>query len=433
VTASRKTLRCALALGSVLVIPAAVFVDVLVAVRSGWQAIGVARAIAPLGGGLLVAGVLVAAWPAGRRFCATRFASFVIVGVALLAGVAVGELVARQFRITPLRELIHLRPPGTERVFRPTPDVMPGVEGESRFWINTHGIRGDELPVRRDATRILCVGGSTTECLYLDQSETWPQVLQELLRRETGQRLWVGNVGVSGYATPYHVRFARVSNLVAEMDCLVFLIGINDLLWSLAERDFSVVPLHGAPRPRPRLAETSLGKLALAAFQRLTSYGMEDATLIEDEVGENYVARRRARRGATAIRDVDLPLAAYVGYGRRVNELIDAWEERGVRGILVTHPVLWRAEMPPEEEALLWLGALPDGTFASAASLRRMMDRFNELVVRICTERGAECVDLGEMNGHAAFFYDDCHFNEAGAREVARRLAAHFKERGVAR
>jgi lysophospholipase L1-like esterase len=427
-------LRCAVALGSVLVIPAALFVDVLVAARSGWQAIGVARAIAPLAGGVLAGGVLVAAWPAGRRFCATRFASFVIVGLALLAGVAVGELVARQFRISPLRELIHLRPPGTERIFRPTPDVMPGVAGESRFWINTHGIRGDELPARRNAIRILCVGGSTTECLYLDQSETWPQVLQELLRRETRQQqLWVGNVGVSGYATPYHVRFVRVSNLVAEMDCLVFLIGINDLLWSLAERDFSVVPLHGASLPRPRLAETSVGKLAIATYQRLTSYGVADATLIEDEIGENYVARRLARRTATSIRDVDLPFAAYVGYGRRVNELIDACEERGVRGVFATHPVLWRAEMPSAEEALLWLGALPGGTFASAASLRRMMDRFNELVVRICTERGAECVDLGEMNGHAAFFYDDCHFNEAGAREVAQRLAAYFKERGVAR
>jgi lysophospholipase L1-like esterase len=255
-----------------------------------------------------------------------------------------------------------------------------------------------------------------------------------MLRQQTGEkRLWVGNVGVSGYATPYHVRFTRVSNLVAEMDCLVFLVGINDLLWSLAGRDFSVIPIHGVPLPQPRLAKTSLGKLAIATFQRATDFGVADATLIEDEVGANYVARREARRDAPAIREADLPFAAYTGFGQRVNELINACGERGVRGILVTHPVLWREAMPPEKEALLWLGSLPDGTFASAASLRTMIDRFNEIVVRICEERGAECVDLREMNGCAEYFYDDCHFNEAGAREVARRLAAYFEKAGFGR
>jgi hypothetical protein len=39
----------------------------------------------------------------------------------------------------------------------------------------------------------------------------------------------------------------------------------------------------------------------------------------------------------------------------------------------------------------------------------------------------AEFIDLSAMNGTPEFFYDDCHFNEAGAREVSRRVADWFR------
>jgi hypothetical protein len=48
------------------------------------------------------------------------------------------------------------------------------------------------------------------------------------------------------------------------------------------------------------------------------------------------------------------------------------------------------------------------------------MDRFNERLLEICAELGVEVVDLSSMNAVEAYFYDDCHFTEAGAREVAR-------------
>ncbi|MCK4235621.1 MAG: hypothetical protein KAX38_00785, partial [Candidatus Krumholzibacteria bacterium] len=51
--------------------------------------------------------------------------------------------------------------------FEPSPEIMPGVEGRSRFLVNSRGIRGDEF-LPDDTYRILAIGGSTTECHYLD-------------------------------------------------------------------------------------------------------------------------------------------------------------------------------------------------------------------------------------------------------------------------
>jgi hypothetical protein len=44
-----------------------------------------------------------------------------------------------------------------------------------------------------------------------------------------------------------------------------------------------------------------------------------------------------------------------------------------------------------------------------------------------------EYVDLRDMSGDPRWFYDDCHFNEAGAAEVARRLADHLARTGLGR
>jgi len=68
--------------------------------------------------------------------------------------------------------------PYTRGVFRP--QFALGVGGESHFSINQAGIRGDSFtPQQR--YRLLAIGGSTTECLLLDDAKAWPHLLQELL------------------------------------------------------------------------------------------------------------------------------------------------------------------------------------------------------------------------------------------------------------
>ena len=98
--------------------------------------------------------------------------------VSGLLAVAALELVLRL--AAPADEGCRVWPPHLETTLHPRPEIMPGVEGPSRFRVNSRGLRGDEPP-EGDAHRVLCVGGSTTECLYLDQEESWPGLLQTLL------------------------------------------------------------------------------------------------------------------------------------------------------------------------------------------------------------------------------------------------------------
>lgn len=74
----------------------------------------------------------------------------------------------------------YFMPPRHKAVFRPQPSIMPGISGDSNFYTNSNGVRGDEF-TDQDTYRIMAIGGSTTECAYLDQPETWTHLLQESL------------------------------------------------------------------------------------------------------------------------------------------------------------------------------------------------------------------------------------------------------------
>src|SRR5262245_31090770 len=124
----------------------------------------------------------------------------------------------------------YFMPPRHKAVFKPQPGIMPGISGDSNFYTNSNGVRGDEFTAQ-DAYRILAIGGSTTECSYLDQSETWTQLLQEHLNRNaTNQKVWVGNAGLSGATTRHHlVAMQYYPFREMKIDAVILLMGINDL------------------------------------------------------------------------------------------------------------------------------------------------------------------------------------------------------------
>jgi len=158
-----------------------------------------------------------------------------LLGAGSLAfSLAVGELALRLLLPAPTDYCVWL-PSRTYR-FEPDPAIMPGVHGPSECFVNASGLRGDELP--SDSTyRILTVGGSTTECLYLDQGESWPARLQQKLNAgHATHRAWVGNAGRSGLTTREHLlQLEHLLSPARRIECVVLLVGFNDLNLRLSQ------------------------------------------------------------------------------------------------------------------------------------------------------------------------------------------------------
>jgi lysophospholipase L1-like esterase len=354
--------------------------------------------------------VLALIWSKGRQFLATHLPQVVLLVASCCVGLLVAEL-SLGAMLAASGDPLHGRRPGFEVVYHPRPDIMRGVGPEAHVHYNDWGVRGSNPPPRNAAYRILCIGGSSTACTYLDDEKTWPQVLSRVLdQADPGHKHWVGNAGMPGYQAPQHLRFANESPVMGEIDCLVVQAGINDFMACMA-----------GPQPAPPAwTRLRLWQLARTGARRYS----ENSTLVEDTAGDVYLRRRALR--ASADQSANLPdiSGCVAEYADNLRALVVACQNRNLRVVLATQPTLWQDSMNDAERALLWFGQMPDGRYLSVAQLRRGMDRYNEVVRAICRETGAELVDLSELDGDSTAFYDDCHLTEAGARRVAQLVGA---------
>jgi lysophospholipase L1-like esterase len=377
----------------------------------------------------------------GFREAAFRLA---LAGGSLLLCLVVAEVLLAL--LVPNR--YYVLPPDFEITLTPHEKHIPGVKGHSLFRTNSLGMRGDEMP-RGAAVRILAVGGSSTECGYLDHRETWPYLLQTKLneRAKDGRVYWVGNVGRSGFSSRDHI--LEVKHLLhqhPEIDTVMVLVGANDLLQRLSRggaydpafslrQDFEDrqgtttffrQPLSWSP------GNTALKTLIVRAINR---YRLErDKDHIVDPEGVAYRVWREHRQGASEILE-GLPLleSALRGYERNLNRIADYAGQRSVRLIYLTQPALWNAALTTEEERLLWMGGVgdyqrePGRAYYSAQALARGLERYNNVLRDIGAERAIEVVDLARIVARdTTSFYDDLHLTERGAVVVSEALASYL-------
>lgn len=369
---------------------------------------------------------------------------------ALLAGLSglltllLGEAVLRILA----SDAYFVWPPYLRHEFHPTPSVMPGVSGVSRFRINAQGMRGDELTEDR-SVRLLALGGSTTECLFLDDSEAWPRLLQDhLAAARKDEAVWVGNAGRSGHNTWHHR--AQAEKLLAQVpgvSAVLVLAGVNDLSYRLAldrayappdpgrvmDQAFEQKPLRFMDGPFYQ--RTALWQGVKKIDRRLRTAGTA-----QDTTGRVYETWRRRRQGANPLR-TELPDLgpALAVYAANLRAIADTAAQHGARAVFATQPALWREDLPEDLERLLWMGGVgrfqeeSGHEYYSAGALASGLEAYNRTLLEVCRAApGAVCVDLAaSLPQDTGAFYDDVHFNEAGSRRVARVLAERILGAGL--
>lgn len=343
-------------------------------------------------------------------------------------------------------------PPGMKAVFHPTPEIMPGISGDSQFITNSLGFRGDEITPQH-TQRIVAIGASTTLCVSLDQSEMWTTLLQNNLNsNKQAPQVWVGNGAVSGLTSRHHlIAMQHLPFKELKIDTVVMLLGVNDFIKRLSH-DSAYDP-HYLEKPeakRALLLETFTGandgysddpfykRTALWQLMRKSKRLLKtDEGYTEDQDGKIFITWRKHRQQAGEIRET-LPdlTAALDEYTRNLNRIIDVAQQQSVRLIFLTQPSLWKPGLSPNLEALLWLGGIGDfqkelgKPYYSTASLEKGMTAYNDTLQRVCRERQVECFDLAsKLEKDATIFFDDVHFNENGARKVAGELSRYLIER----
>lgn len=406
--------------------------------------------------------VLLAVW-SSRRFRRIRSALFNVLLLAGSAGITIGTVEIFLRLIEPdnveVRHLLHT--PNQQVRFVPKKGVMPGVDyDESSFTTNEAGLRADPVPPP-DTLRILAVGGSSTEALFLDDRDAWPRVLQEALRAATGRDIWVANAGKSGLSSISHV--VQLHYQLAELrpDIVLLTAGINDLnqcisggLQAIIDNARLVQNADFMHNYRNYVFDRILPEQPTRAWRTVELWqrarGLYDQRnalvtgqfnyVVQDKAGEFYTEQRRRRQSAKK-RDAAPDIkTCIVAFEDNLHRIVAAAKEHNTRLIFATQGSLYRDNLTEDEESLLWFGAVDENPFApepprryyTAAAMAMMLGQYNAATLRICASEKLVCLDMdAALPKTIASYYDDVHLNVQGSHTLAKAFAALLLENAV--
>ena len=369
--------------------------------------------------------------------------------VALLGWIvafALGEVLAR-FIVPPATAMIYAPGRKLELILAKAPDHVPA---QVSWRANSLGLRGPELPTDTSIIRILCVGGSTTECTLLNDGDTWPDVLAAELQR-TGHRVWVGNAGRDGLST--FGQLELLPGLLARVrpHYVLLLNGPNDMARTAPnaqDRDLKLDPnLHPSwyGRLARRLAQHSAlvrgVVLALRGHRQADSYArMHDVAFDRQQLSTHAINH-------LAIAD---SIAAHVPYvnafRQRTDSLRAMIRASGAQPITLTQPLLagphgdltaqvdgMRMAATPHHNGMTYWSILDSYNRAVCATaldpgnvgvFRTLPVQGQELIER--RARGHWCIDLAQANLALEGFYDLMHANKVGAYNQGYYIAEHL-------
>jgi len=330
--------------------------------------------------------------------------------------------------------------PNLKYVFFPNPEIFPGVRDTSYLEINARGLRGSNADISH-AVNILVLGGSAAECMYLDQSETWPALIEKYLNEKSGQKYNVFNGGRSGITSQHHlVQVQKMLERNKWIDLIIIMEGLNDLQYALSfergyipkdsqkvyEEAFWLSPLKEI---KPFYRDTYLFKYLSKVKKALFSY-----KLSQDPSGNSYVKWRANRTNANEIVNTEPNISkSLVDYQKNNQVMIDVVKNNNKRIIFLPQPVAWDSIMSSSFSKLCWYGWIGQsqlentGKYYALSQLKKSLDIYNELLINTCLKNKVEFIQLeGRLEKDTTTFYDDCHFNESGARKVAGIVTDHL-------
>lgn len=296
---------------------------------------------------------------------------------------------------------------------------------------NSIGARSEEIG-ESTKRKIVAIGGSTTACFALRQEKTWTTLLNDKL----GDDYWVGNFGRLGNETNQHVQQANElldHDALKDTEAAIFLVGTNDFGRFLGNENNY---LSSSEHQTKLAAFAYLPNSELPFYRRLTLFKLLKkakqsylASTSKASFGLAQYQMQTLRQGSTKFDTLPDLSRALEHYKNNLRAIISSVKSRGIVPIFMTQPTMWSEGLEDEYEKLLSMGGSYDSSnpdsllYFTSRALEFGIDRFNKTLIKVCKEEGALYLDLAiKMPKTTASFYDDCHFNENGAKQVADLL-----------
>jgi lysophospholipase L1-like esterase len=282
---------------------------------------------------------------------------------------------------------------------------------------NSWGFRGDEWNPETTKSKLLFVGGSTTECFHADDNKTWVAQYAKYL----GTNFLVNNAGLNGHSTFGHISLLKEYIKVIKPDYVFFLVGINDV--AVTENGQNIfdekITGKGFDRTLIKIEEKSkLVNLLHSFYRSYQAKKMDLADNIEWKLEERSSDHQFSEDEKLAL--FSKHKTAQDAYASRLVTLIEIAQSVNAKPVFITQPLLFGKAIDSSTGIDL-------GKFAiygiTGEEYEMKLSLYNETMKKVATEKSLPVVDLAAfLSNDSRYYVDDMHFSDAGAKKISEIL-----------
>lgn len=312
------------------------------------------------------------------------------------------------------------------KVYQIHNDKLSRLAPEIKHTKNGLGFRGPEAPADLSAIEsVICVGGSTTECYYLNDGLDWPAQLFEKLK-DSIPNLWINNAGLDGHSTWGHRMLMNQHIFKLKPKYVLMLCGINDLgREDISEYDQKQLKKEDSYIPGVR--EWLINHSQILSTIRTIRMGLQ-----AQKQGVNHTDLQLKEQEILEISNnqADSIIAHHQqmidNYGKRLKTILDECKANQVQLILMTQPMLW-GELQDNLTGVN-LGNIKINDSINSALRWRIMESYNQQARNIAQVQGVPIIDLANrLEKSSEYFYDEIHFTPEGGKRIAEIIAPELK------
>ena len=345
-----------------------------------------------------------------------RYIVFLFILVVALLEIALHIFNPFNFRIKGDRIVLE-----TNKKYTIDNSRVPVLDRKIYHTRNELGFRGPSKPT--DAAKhlsIIAIGGSTTECFYLDDTKTWPQLLYQQLK-DSIPDVWLNNAGLAGHSTHAHSLLLKEHILPLRPDVILLLTGANDIRREKAEGTSNRFLSFFSNHSQLYNVFTNFRRLREAEKRNLTDTYIDlknaDSLHLSDEYINNYLSNESSWVHA---------------YTARLQRIIRTCRSNNITPILITQPSMVGKGIDPKSGVSLENIKLNDRENGKLWWM--MLEKYNDGTREVARDSNVPLIDLARhLPQSSEYFYDIVHFTNAGASETAAILhdsLLHLLRRG---
>ena len=350
------------------------------------------------------------------------------IGFLIFFTIVAAEILLRIYNPFPMSvtgDKITLHP-NTKKIF----ENVKGKELDATVVVEKNSIafRGPEPPQDlQNYLSVITIGGSTTECIIINQEKTWSTLVSNELGKSF-KNVWLNNAGLNGHSTYGHIKLLKDYIIDLRPKVCIFLVGCNDVdRPDLSKSDKSVFNEN-----QNLVVWTARhSKLANIALNFYRHHLAKQRELVS---GLPYTLtgfpERNISEGTTS--EILLKLKPDVDrFGERLKEVISICRNANIIPVFLTQPCLFGNKI--DDVTGVNLATFPYRNI-NGSVLWAEFQLYNQQTIRICKEQNEKCIDLASlMPKSSSYFYDAIHYNNAGCRKICElvipELNAYLQEK----